>query len=218
MVHGTIISAEHVAQVDRTTGEAGISLNLKTFIADLDVPVIAGGVLDHHTALHLMRTGAAGVIVGYGSTADPPPLVRFSASGCRWPQPSPTPPPRRDYLDETGGRYVHVIADGDIHTSGDLIKAIACGADAAVLGTRSPPPRRHPAAAGTGRRRRHPTPRVALQVATDEDRPDLAQGSGRAVRRPVRRTEPHRRAAPGRGKAGYCDPGVPGGAVPPGRE
>ena len=42
---------------------------------------------------------------------------------------------RREYLDETGGRYVHVLADGDIHTSGDLAKAIACGADAVVLGT-----------------------------------------------------------------------------------
>lgn len=42
---------------------------------------------------------------------------------------------RREYLDETGGRYVHVLADGDIHTSGELAKAIACGADAVVLGT-----------------------------------------------------------------------------------
>jgi acyl-coenzyme A synthetase/AMP-(fatty) acid ligase len=38
-------------------------------------------------------------------------------------------------VDETGGRYVHVLADGDIYTSGDLAKAIACGADAVVLGT-----------------------------------------------------------------------------------
>ena len=48
---------------------SGEPLNLKTFISELDVPVVAGGVLDHRTALHLMRTGAAGVIVGYGSTA-----------------------------------------------------------------------------------------------------------------------------------------------------
>ena len=41
---------------------------------------------------------------------------------------------RRDYLDETGGRYVHLIADGEIETSGDVAKAIACGADAVMLG------------------------------------------------------------------------------------
>ena len=42
---------------------------------------------------------------------------------------------RREYLDETGGRYVHIIADGEISTSGDVAKAIACGADAVMLGT-----------------------------------------------------------------------------------
>ena len=63
IIQGTIISAERVAQ-------DGEPLNLKTFISELDIPVVAGGgVLDHRTALHLMRTGAAGVIVGYGSTA-----------------------------------------------------------------------------------------------------------------------------------------------------
>ena len=83
---------------------------------------------------------------------------------------------RRDYLDETGGRYVHVIADGDIHTSGDLIKAIACGADAAVLGT---PLAASASAPGRGwywpSAAAHPdTPRGALlQVAIDEDRPTL---------------------------------------------
>lgn len=42
---------------------------------------------------------------------------------------------RREYMDETGGRYVQVIADGQVSTSGDMIRAIACGADAVMLGT-----------------------------------------------------------------------------------
>ncbi|UGT60069.1 GuaB3 family IMP dehydrogenase-related protein [Nocardia asteroides] len=127
VVHGTIISAEHVSE--------GEPLNLKTFIAELDVPVVAGGVSDHRTALHLMRTGAAGVIVGYGSY--PGATTTGEVLGIGVPMATAiadAAAARRDYLDETGGRYVHVIADGDVSTSGQLAKAIACGADAAVLG------------------------------------------------------------------------------------
>ena len=129
VIQGTIISAERVAS-------DGEPLNLKTFISELDVPVVAGGVLDHRTALHLMRTGAAGVIVGYGSTAGV--TTSDEVLGISVPMATAiadAAAARREYLDETGGRYVHVLADGDIHTSGDLAKAIACGADAVVLGT-----------------------------------------------------------------------------------
>jgi len=129
VIQGTIISAERVAS-------DGEPLNLKTFISELDVPVVAGGVLDHRTALHLMRTGAAGVIVGYGSTSGV--TTSDEVLGISVPMATAiadAAAARREYLDETGGRYVHVLADGDIHTSGDLAKAIACGADAVVLGT-----------------------------------------------------------------------------------
>ena len=114
----------------------GEPLNLKTFISELDIPVVAGGVLDHRTALHLMRTGAAGVIVGYGSTRGV--TTSDEVLGISVPMATAiadAAAARREYLDETGGRYVHVLADGDIHTSGELAKAIACGADAVVLGT-----------------------------------------------------------------------------------
>jgi IMP dehydrogenase len=127
VIQGTIVSAEHVT----THGDA---LNLKEFIADLDVPVIVGGAADYQTALHLMRTGAAGVIVGVGadsfSTAD-------AVMGIRVPLASAiadAAAARRDYLDETGGRYVHVIANGRIETSGAIARALACGADAVQLG------------------------------------------------------------------------------------
>ena len=129
VIQGTIVSAERV-------DSHGEPLNLKTFISELDVPVVAGGVLDHRTALHLMRTGAAGVIVGYGSTSGV--TTSDEVLGIRVPMATAiadAAAARREYLDETGGRYVHVLADGDIHNSGDLAKAIACGADAVVLGT-----------------------------------------------------------------------------------
>jgi IMP dehydrogenase len=129
VIQGTIVSAE---RVDRS----GEPLNLKTFIAELDIPVVAGGVQDHRTALHLMRTGAAGVIVGYGSTRGVTTTDEvLGISVAMATAIADAAAARREYLDETGGRYVHVLADGDIHTSGELAKAIACGADAVMLGT-----------------------------------------------------------------------------------
>ena len=128
VVQGTIVSAEHVSADEEP-------LNLKHFISALDVPVIAGGVGDYRTAMHLMRTGAAGVIVGHGHTAGVTSTDAVLGIGV----PMATAivdaaAARRDYLDETGGRYVHVIADGGVHVSGDLAKSIACGADAVMLG------------------------------------------------------------------------------------
>lgn len=128
VVQGTIVSAEHVSR-------DGEPLNLKSFIAELDVPVIAGGVHDYRTAMHLMRTGAAGVIVGYGSGVA---TTTDSVLGIGVPMATAivdAAAARRDYLDETGGRYVHVIADGEVDGSGDIAKSIACGADAVMLGS-----------------------------------------------------------------------------------
>ena len=130
IIQGTVISAEHVAS-GHGTDEA---LNLKTFIADLDVPVVVGGVSNYQTALHLMRTGAAGVIVGYGAHSG---STTHSALGIDVPMATAiadAAAARRAYLDETGGRYVHLIAYGDISTGGDIAKALVCGADAVMLG------------------------------------------------------------------------------------
>ncbi|AZA12024.1 GuaB3 family IMP dehydrogenase-related protein [Corynebacterium gerontici] len=124
IVQGTIISAEHVEQ-------GGEPLNLKEFIGSVDVPVIAGGVNDYTTALHLMRAGAVGVIVGGGFNTNDEALGISTPLATAIPDVAAA---RRDYLDETGGRYVHVIADGDLRFSGQAVKAIACGADAVVLG------------------------------------------------------------------------------------
>ncbi|MGH3965838.1 MAG: GuaB3 family IMP dehydrogenase-related protein [Pseudonocardiaceae bacterium] len=127
VVQGTIVSAEHVSS-------AAEPLNLVEFIASMDVPVIAGGVADYRTAMHLMRTGAAGVIVGHGAGAS---TSTSDVLGIGVPMATAVADAaaaRRDYLDETGGRYVHVIADGGMRTSGDMAKAIACGADAVMLG------------------------------------------------------------------------------------
>ena len=127
VIRGTTVSAEHVS------GKAE-PLNLKRFIYELDVPVIVGGASTYTAALHLMRTGAAGVLVGFGGGAS---TTTRRAMGIRVPMAtaiSDIAEARRDYMDESGGRYVHVIADGGVSTSGEIVKAIAMGADAVVLG------------------------------------------------------------------------------------
>lgn len=128
VIRGTTVSAEHV------TRDAS-PLNLKQFIYELEVPVIVGGCATYQAALHLMRTGAAGVLVGFGGTSD---STTSDVLGVRVPMASAiadVAAARRDYLDESGGRYVHVIADGGLGRSGDIVKAFACGADAAMLGS-----------------------------------------------------------------------------------
>ncbi|MCX6397996.1 MAG: GuaB3 family IMP dehydrogenase-related protein [Propionibacteriales bacterium] len=128
VIRGTTVSAEHVSGQSEP-------LNLKEFIYELDVPVIVGGCATHQAALHLMRTGAAGVLVGFGGGAA---HTTHAVLGVSVPMASAVADvaaARRDYMDESGGRYVHVIADGSIGRSGDIAKAIACGADAVMIGS-----------------------------------------------------------------------------------
>ena len=128
VIRGNTVSAEHVSkQVE--------PLNLKEFIYKLDVPVIVGGAATYTAALHLMRTGAAGVLVGFGGGAASSTRKVLGIHAPMATAVSDVAAARRDYLDESGGRYVHVIADGGLGTSGDIVKAIACGADAVMLGT-----------------------------------------------------------------------------------
>ena len=128
VIRGNTVSAEHVSKSREP-------LNLKEFIYKLDVPVIVGGAATYTAALHLMRTGAAGVLVGFGGGAA---TATRKVLGIHAPMATAVADvaaARRDYMDESGGRYVHVIADGGLGTSGDIVKAIACGADAVMLGT-----------------------------------------------------------------------------------
>ena len=127
VIQGTVVSAEHVSSSSEP-------LNLKTFIAHYDLPVIVGGCASYATALHLKRTGAAGVLVWVGPGAActtrgvlgigvPMATALADAAGARI-----------RHLEETG-RYVQVIADGGMRTGGDVAKAIACGADAVMIGS-----------------------------------------------------------------------------------
>jgi len=135
VIQGTVVSAEHVS----TTSEP---LNLKEFVREAGVPVIVGGCASYHTGLHLMRTGAAGVLVGVGPGAA---CTTRGVLGVGVPQAtaiSDVAGARSTNMLETG-EYVQVIADGGMRTGGDVSKAIACGADAVMIG--SPLARAHEA-------------------------------------------------------------------------
>jgi len=127
VIQGTVVSAEHVS----TSSEP---LNLKEFVREAGVPVIVGGCASYHTGLHLMRTGAAGVLVGVGPGAA---CTTRGVLGVGVPQATAIADvagARSTHMLETG-EYVQVIADGGMRTGGDVSKAIACGADAVMIGS-----------------------------------------------------------------------------------
>jgi IMP dehydrogenase len=135
VIQGTVISAEHVSSSVEP-------LNLKEFIAELPIPCIVGGCASYSTGLHLMRTGAVGVLVGVGPGAA---CTTRGVLGIGVPQATAIADvqgARSQHMLETG-TYVNVIADGGMRNGGDIAKAFACGADAVMIG--SPLARAHEA-------------------------------------------------------------------------
>lgn len=126
VIRGSVVSAEHVTR-------AGEALDLKKFIRTLDVPVVIGGCASYQTALHLMRTGAVGILVGVG-TGEASTTANVLGVGVPLATAlSDAAAARTRHLEETGV-YVQVIANGTMRSGGDVAKAVACGADAVMLG------------------------------------------------------------------------------------
>jgi IMP dehydrogenase len=162
VIQGTVISAEHVSQ----SVEA---LNLKQFIAEVPVPTVVGGCASYSTGLHLMRTGAVGVLVGVGPGAA---CTTRGVLGIGVPQATAiadVAAARAQHMLETG-EYCNVIGDGGMRTGGDVSKAIACGADAVMMGS---PLARAKEAPGRGYHwgmaTFHPSLPRGTRVATEQD-------------------------------------------------
>src|SRR2546423_11837929 len=127
VIQGTVISAEHVSSKTEP-------LNLKKFIAEVPVPCIVGGCASYSTGLHLMRTGAVGVLAGVRPGAA---CTTRGGLGIGVPQATAiadVAAARSQHMLETG-EYCNVIADGGMRTGGDVSKAITCGADAVMIGS-----------------------------------------------------------------------------------
>ena len=203
VIRGTTVSAEHVSK-------ASEPLDLKRFIYELDVPVIVGGAATYTAALHLMRTGAAGVLVGFGGGAA---STTRAALGIHAPMATAVADvagARRDYLDESGGRYVHVIADGGLGNSGDIVKAIAMGADAVMLGTTLARATEAPGGGWHWGARGAPRPAAPRPAGLGRPGRLPRRGAVRARARARRHRQPGRRAAPRDGDDGLLRPqGVP---------
>ncbi len=225
VIQGTVVSGEHI----RTVSEP---LNLKDFMPSLEVPVVVGGCASYHTGLHLMRTGAAGVLVGVGPGAA---CTTRGVLGIGVPQATAIADvahARSTHMLETS-EYCQVIADGGMRDGGDVSKAIALGADAVMIG--SPP----------GQRLRGSGPRLSLgdgdipsepaarRSRRDHPERDARRDPRRAGAWEQRRFQPVRRPAHvngdlwpqgprgvqprrGRGRAGAADRGQ-GAAARPGR-
>ncbi len=215
VIQGTVVSAEHVSK-------ASEPLNLKRFIREFDIPIIVGGCASYQAALHLMRTGAVGVLVGVGPGQA---CTTRGVLGIGVPQATAIADARAaraQHLDETGV-YVQVIADGGMATGGDIAKAIVCGADAVMIGS--------PLAAAVeapgrgyhwGMATFHPTLPRGARVRTNI-RGTLRGDPRRPGSRERRPDQPVRRPAHLHGNVRLRDgQGVPegrdhGGAVPPDR-
>src|SRR5215216_2540348 len=120
VIQGTVVSAEHVSANTEP-------LNLKEFIREVPVPVLVGGCASYATGLHLMRTGAEGVLVGVGPGAA---CTTRGVLGIGVPQATAiadVAAARSQHMLETG-EYVKVIADGGMRNGGDVSKAFAAGA------------------------------------------------------------------------------------------
>jgi len=127
VIQATVLTVEHFSSSYE-------SVDLAKFCKEMKIPVILGNCVTFEVALDLMEAGASAIMVGVGpGTA----CTTRGVLGIGVPQVTATidAAAARDYYYKKTGRYVPVITDGGMRRGGDVCKAIACGADAVILGS-----------------------------------------------------------------------------------
>ncbi|MDF0555515.1 GuaB3 family IMP dehydrogenase-related protein [Kamptonema sp. UHCC 0994] len=127
-VQATVVSTAYLSP------ESVTPLDLTQFCQQMPIPVILGNCVTYEVALNLMKTGAAGILVGIGPGAA---CTSRGVLGVGVPQATAVADcaaARDDYYQETG-KYVTIVADGGLITGGDICKCIACGADGVMIGS-----------------------------------------------------------------------------------
>ncbi|MBN3033245.1 MAG: GuaB3 family IMP dehydrogenase-related protein [Candidatus Saganbacteria bacterium] len=127
VVQSTVLSTKHKSK-------SSAPLDLKKFCAEMKVPVLVGNCVSYEVALTLMGTGVAGVLVGIGPGAA---CTSRGVLGVGVPMATAIADcaAARDAYFKENNVYVPIIADGGMVAGGDICKAIACGADAVMIGS-----------------------------------------------------------------------------------
>jgi len=126
-IQATVFSTKHKSSSSEL-------LVLKEFCEEMKIPVVVGNCATYDVALDLMKNGAAAVLVGIGPGAA---CTSRGVLGIGVPMAtsiSDCAAAKETHFKETG-KYVPIIGDGGMVTGGDICKAIACGADAVMIGS-----------------------------------------------------------------------------------
>jgi IMP dehydrogenase len=126
-VQSTVSTVRHISSEYKM-------LDIETLCRSMKAPVIVGNTVTYSATLELMGTGVAGVLIGVGPGAA---CTSRGVLGLGVPQVTATVDcaAARDYFFKQTGRYLPIITDGGMNKGGDVCKALACGADAVMVGS-----------------------------------------------------------------------------------
>ncbi len=127
VVQSTVSTVKHISSEYK-------SLDLEKFCRDMRIPVIVGNTVTYDVTLEVMQCGPAAVLIGVGPGAA---CTSRGVLGLGVPQVTATVDcaAARDFYFKKSSRYVPIITDGGMSKGGDVCKALACGADAVMVGS-----------------------------------------------------------------------------------